>query len=497
MAEKMANSIGRELRYFEYKLRKKQQTSKKKKNKNDAGSGGQMAWSDAPTTDDFKFTPKSEELQKAMPGSKGEEELQIQVALAMSREEEQERARQSDSDKVRLEMALKESINDAKPPPQPSLLDMSLSAPKPATTPVPSLGSGNPFGGATNDPWGATPAPAATAPTFDPFAPQVQSSVSEQPIYATSTKGFTAQNQNDAWGVPQTTAPSAPVSQDPWGGAQTAFNPQPLATSAFPSTQSTDAWGNTAPATSLFGSQSQNAVPTTSLFDSQPQNAFTTTQNPFPTTQSTFPATQNAFPVSQSAFPSTQDAFSTPAPAQSAFPTSQNGAWGNSDPFLGTQPAKIDPFAELSANRPTQTIQDGFTTSTMLSAPPFDPLKEFDSLHIGAGNPEPAPVILSRDYGNGKSVSKDLFPLSGVLEPEPAAQSTQQNGFSTTVTAAPPKKETDLFLGENSSLVNLDSGWKTYQVPYCSKPLGSVTHNPFQQTGPTKSLNEMKQHPGF
>ncbi|XP_039250800.2 uncharacterized protein LOC120328398 [Styela clava] len=477
MAEKMANSIGRELRYFEYKLRKKQQTSKKKKNKHDGGPGGQLAWSDAPTSEDFKFTPKSEELQKAMPGSKGEEELQIQVALAMSREEEQERARRSESDKVRLEMALKESVVDSKPKPQPSLLDMSLSAPKPAASS--NLGAGNPFGGASNDPWGVAPVPvaAATAPTFDPFAPEPTA----EPIYAVSAKSASA--QNDAWGIPQTTA--APPPQDPWGGTQTAFTPQPTFTPqpAFTPQSAPTTTFSTPPATDAWGTP----IPATSLFDSQPstQNTFQTSPNPFP---------------AQNAFPTTQDAFSPSSTTQNAFST-QNGAWGNPDPFLGNQPAKIDPFAELSAQKSIQTQPDAFTMTSSAStftAPPFDPLKEFDSLHIGTGNIEPAPVILQHDYGNGNSVSQDLFPLGGVLEPV-SITPTQQNGFTATPLSvtAPPKKETDVFLGANSSLVNLDSGWKTYQVPYCTKPLGTVTQNPFQQTGPTRSLNEMKLNQGF
>ena len=67
MAEKLRDGISRELRYVEYKLRKRKSDNKKKKNSN-ASMG-----SSVPSI--------SEDYKEAVPSNHNEEDMQLQVLL--------------------------------------------------------------------------------------------------------------------------------------------------------------------------------------------------------------------------------------------------------------------------------------------------------------------------------------------------------------------------------------------------------------------------------
>lgn len=477
MADRVVSGIGRELRYFEYKFRKNRQKGKNKdKNEN---MSQDLAWADSSTSQSRDFEATSEEVRKAAPASTGEEQLQIQVALAMSREEEEERDRQSQSDKLRLELAIKESMQQEEVnrqtqqvKNQPSLLDLSLNAPKPSAPAQSNLfEQPMPNKVASNDPWGAT-AISAPANTFDPFA-QTQSTIGQASSGAVpQNNGFSS---GDTWGMPlHNTQQQTPP--DPWAVSQ----PEQVTASLD------DPWAATATMKQADPIQNRSWGGVTSL--TQPAVA------------------QGGAWVggNSSIAPTTSQvgAWGSPNGAASAAPYS---AWNSADQFeslvQSQQPQKTsyDPFSGVTTSNPLSQSSDVFGAnpstpasnpslsnnpfnaqgSDVFTAPPFDPLKDFDNLHIGSNEPEP--VLLTNDIAPGASVTKDLFPVKQAMEP-----TTAGNVLSGTANADPRSS----FLGENSSLVNLDSGWK-YQAPFSTKPLGSTAHNPFQQTGPTRSLNEM------
>lgn len=488
MVDKAVSGIGRELRYFEYKFRKNQQ-KKKKKDKNGNLTNQDLAWTDSTPSSDLQST--SEEVRKAAPSSSGEEALQIQVALAMSREEEQERDRQSESDRLRLELAIKESQDHAEyvkkadeVKSQPSLLDLSLSAPRPTGATSSQFPTQQAIPAAANDPWGSS---APSSVSFDPFTNQKPAVVQANappamPLHSTNITtadpwGMAAQTQI---GVSQQIT-TQPATQDPWGATPTAAVAAPTA----------NPWGNvTQPAAPGNIPQSNGWGAATAPVQQPAQSqmgAWGVMENP-----PSAPANrQNGAWGMQTSTPST---------------ISQSGAWGNPDPFLSlSQPQEApkptyDPFSGTSSVAQTQSpamysapatsnpSNAGFGSphgGDIFSAPPFDPLKDFDNLHIGSNELEP--VVLTNDLTPGASVAKDLFPATQTLQPNPAPQNI--NG-APVMQAASNSNPHSSFLGENSSLVNLDSGWR-YQAPYNTKPLGSSSHNPFQQTGPSRTLNEM------
>lgn len=191
MAEIAANirdGITREIRFVEYKLRKRQ-TDKHKKNKN---KNKHKQVEDTTSVRDFQSS-LSEDVAKAVPSSLGEEDLQLKVALAISKEEAEAAQKQAVSDKLRLEMALKESASAA---------EAATEKAKAAQTPSPTTS-------APKDPWAApssssweTPS-SASQNAFDPFAAPS----------ASTSNGFT----DDLWTAQPTSSSTAGVAQlDPW-----------------------------------------------------------------------------------------------------------------------------------------------------------------------------------------------------------------------------------------------------------------------------------------
>jgi len=75
MAKELRDGISRELRYMEYKLRKRHSDKNKEKKKVKQNQFGK----NYPTMDDYSSTEISEEIKSAMPSNVGEADLQLQV----------------------------------------------------------------------------------------------------------------------------------------------------------------------------------------------------------------------------------------------------------------------------------------------------------------------------------------------------------------------------------------------------------------------------------
>lgn len=228
MAEIAANirdGITREIRFVEYKLRKRQ-TDKHKKSKN---KNKHKQVEDTTAVRDFQSS-FSDDVAKAVPSSLGEEDLQLKVALAISKEEAEAAQKQAVSDKLRLEMALKESATAA---------EVVAEKVKTAQTPSPTTS-------APKDPWAAPSssssweAPsAAPQSSFDPFgAPS-----------ASASNGFT----DDLWTAQPTSSNTASTKQlDPWAQSSslrlTPPAPSPTKQTPSPSFDSTfDVFGDSKP----------------------------------------------------------------------------------------------------------------------------------------------------------------------------------------------------------------------------------------------------------
>uniref|UniRef100_H2YMM9 ENTH domain-containing protein n=1 Tax=Ciona savignyi TaxID=51511 RepID=H2YMM9_CIOSA len=203
MAEKLRDGIGRELRYMEYKFRKRrtdQQKVKKKVKENQYGKN-------YPTMSEFSSEQLSPDIAEAVPSNTGEEQLQLQVALAMSREDASEQEKAQQSDKIRLELALKESQKAAA---------------------VANTSPTHPVNGSV-DPWGQPAAKpqnnadlfgGSTTNGFESNAWEVPSSNSNNSLFQAAPP----QPANNTWVAPSTgllpPPMKSPVRQNsPWGAA--------------------------------------------------------------------------------------------------------------------------------------------------------------------------------------------------------------------------------------------------------------------------------------
>lgn len=197
-------------------------------------------------------------------------------------------------------------------------------------------------------------------------------------------------------------------------------------------------------------------------------------------------ANGNVDPWLKSSAPSASDAWqakrTTPVPTADPWqPPSSN-------------PAKHDPWAPLAdgafalpANRPSPV---GAITS------PASDLDEFDIITKRSNNSN---AVNNNLNNNGASLLDDLDPLSSSNTSSSASNSTPS---ATTTT----KKTPASFLGENSSLVNLDNLIK----PVSNVPgtgVGAPAYNPFGDSAPVQknlfqqnqpqvpSINQLKQSP--
>nr|CAB3243032.1 epsin-1-like [Phallusia mammillata] len=391
MAKELKDGISRELRYMEYKLRKKRSDKDKDKKKikhNQFGKG-------YPSMDEFSSSSVSTDMKQAMPSTVGEEDLQLQVALAVSREEAKEKERLEKNDKVKLEIAIKES----------STQQADKSTPQHQAKPM--------------DPWGGE-SPTVQAPknSFDPFSDM---GTAQQPSNGIDAWGTTnasnnvaAQPNGSQWSPPKNAALVLPPPQkvaakplDPWGPSSPTAVSKPQAPA--------DPWGGNL--------ESQSSSQT--AWDAQPQTA-----------------------------------------PQPSFPSTTGGSF--------------DAFA------PT-TSTSGFESNGS-----FDPLKEFDSLHISST--APPQNIPSFTPMVPTSTSDNFLQQSNGFD----ENDNQPDGPDVVTNKA------GAFLGENAALVNVENlvakpktatHYQTLSID-TSGALGSH-RNPFNQKGPSPSLNQMKGGPQF
>ncbi|XP_030380070.1 epsin-2 isoform X2 [Scaptodrosophila lebanonensis] len=408
--------------------------------------------------------PKSvSELEMVRPQTAGEEELQLQLAMAMSREEAEQEEAKRRSDDVRLQLALSQSEQDfkdqngrpiaapRKEEPQSHLLDLldiSLGATSISSPPLGAAG-----GAAIVDPW-ATPASRAASQLSDPWS-------------------GTSSPQVDPWHP--TVAPRTIMSAG-----------VPMGAGAAGTNGSNDAWGVRTHSPSVASGSS---------------------------TEGWLQTNGNA---NQNGGGARGEAWLTKTPAGAALaaaPVQQAAASNGSaaDPWLAEQqPAAAaatglaDPWAP-----PTQAA----ATAAAASAGPDDPWKGLETGAVKKQSPDydDFDLITNRNRSgelnnshasnnNNASLLDDMDPLStnytGSVHP------------STGATAKKPLKDPQLFLGENSALVNLDnlikpitpqsqSGTAPAYNPFSDTVMPPKT-NLFQQQQPAvPSINQLKQQAPF
>lgn len=289
----------------------------------------------------------------------------------------------------------------------------------------------------TTDPWGA-PLAAPENNVFDPFAETQKN----------SDLGFSG----NAWGNKEN--PSDPVYAVPFKLNNTA--PAPPAISA-PS----DPWSS-----SGFASNSSNAV-------NDPWNA--------PPASLTQPAQQSNQNVVLSSSSTQQQLTNDPwgSSQNSSALTAASDPWGGS-PII----------SQSNDVKPTNEGFDPFTAQAFTPSQNFDPLKEFDQLTI---NP-------SAVHSTTSVPSQDLF-SSEIMTPQSIEISQNPNLFPVAGDASyasDSNNKAGAFLGNNANLVNFDSliakPANTHQFITLNPTSSSVgaNKNPFDQKGPSLSLNQMK-----
>ncbi|CAK8680236.1 unnamed protein product [Clavelina lepadiformis] len=398
MTEKIRDGISRELRYMEYRLRKRRSERDKKKSKND-NTKNYPTMADQ----DENFSP---ELKEALPSTAGEEDLQLQVALAMSREEAAENEKSEMSDKIKLEMALKESAEVAAK----------------ATAKVTPSHSSSSTNNQKSDPWGG-PAPQNTQNSFDLFE-------TSDPPKSLVTNGF----ESNAWGSASATANANNSIQK----------------------QTADPWGN------------QNSAGMPGILP-PPAKSITKKVNPWGTSQ---PGQSNSDPWGTG-----------PSSASNDFGTTASDPWSSSTPAVNNMVNPVSSQNDVTFNA---FMQQNGTTTTPNNA--SDPFPNFSQMSI---QPQPTPAAYS---GQDWLASNVLTPHS-INEPQPTISDFNDNSINDAMT----KEKAGSFLGENASLVNIDSlvtkpptthPYITMNTP-TSGSIGA-NRNPFNQKGPSPSLNQLK-----
>ncbi|XP_062710549.1 epsin-1 isoform X6 [Aedes albopictus] len=421
------------------------------------GSDGSI---DGPTTRDARPPNWGEgeptgrpvsEIEFVRPQTVGEEELQLQLAMAMSREEAEQEEQKRRSDDVRLQLALSQSEQDFKHDTKPAdsalvdLLDISFGA---ASISSPSQ---QPGPSTSTDPWGL-PVAGGSRP---------QSLNIPEGAYAATT---------DPW-----SRTSSPPVVDPWLNSASALPPPTARPPVVAAGVGLDAW---APART----QSPSVTSGSSVEGWLQNGTGAGATAPVAGTNG------NVDPWLKTSAPSASDAWqpkrTTPVPTADPWqPPSSN-------------PAKQDPWAPMAdgafalpAHRPSPV---GAITS------PASDLDEFDIITKRSNNSN---AVNNNLNNNGLSLLDDLDPLSSSNTSSSASNSTPSAAATTT------KKTPASFLGENSSLVNLDNLIKPVTTAPGAGAPGAPAYNPFGDAAPVQknlfqqnqpqvpSINQLKQSP--
>lgn len=384
------------------------------------------------------------EIEFVRPQTVGEEELQLQLAMAMSREEAEQEEQKRRSDDVRLQLALSQSEQDFKKDTKPA--DSALVDLLDISFGAASISSPGqqPGPSSSADPWGLPVAGGSRPQTTDPWS-------------RTSSPPMADPWLNSASALPPSTskppllgAASGPL--DAWGPVRTQ---SPSVTSG----SSVEGWlqngTGAGPAAGLPGTNG-NVDPWLN---------------------------KSATPIA-SASDAWQPKRSTPVPTADPWQPSSNTA--KHDPWAPVA-GGIDGAFVLPANRPSPV---GAITS------PASDLDEFDIITKRSNNSN---AVNNNLNNNGGSLLDDLDPLS-------SSNTSSSASNSASAPSATTKKTPASFLGENSSLVNLDNLIKPVTATG-SSAVGAPTYNPFGESTPVQknlfhqnqpqvpSINQLKQSP--
>ncbi|XP_005190810.1 epsin-2 isoform X5 [Musca domestica] len=412
-------------------------------------------------------TKPTSELEMVRPQTAGEEELQLQLAMAMSREEAEQEEAKRRSDDVRLQLALSQSEQDFKnelhsrqnnqhpqlqqqqpkkqEEPQSHLLDLldiQLGATSISSPPL-----GLAAGGltTTTDPW-ITPARAASQMS-DPWT-------------------GTASPPVDPW-QPASTSRSTPLSAAHMGavggiGATLAMNSN--------GTNGAEAWGMRTQSPSVTsGSSTEGWLQTNGN-----SHAVAAAASVDPWLSSKPTAAANVASVDAWLTESNKPTVSATPPKTlvSDDPWAPKTNDGSADPWKSIENPTVKPSPDL----------DEFDIITHRNKTMADDLLTATNSQSNASN-------------NNANLLDDLDPLS--------TKNTSTVNASTGATSKRPLKDPQSFLGENSSLVNLDNLIKP-AVP--QNTTNAAAYNPFsdtvippktnlfqQQQPAVPSINQLKQ----
>lgn len=439
------------------------------------------------------------EIEFVRPQTVGEEELQLQLAMAMSREEAEQEEQKRRSDDVRLQLALSQSEQDFKKDHDPKagpqegssalvdLLDISFGAAS-ISSPAQQQPLAGPSGSAPIDPWGMPVAGGSRPTTSDPW-----SRTSSPPVV-------------DPWlNTASALPPAGPsTSKPPLLGAGVgleAWQPRTQSPSVA-SGSSVEGWlhnGGGAAAGMSNGTGATNG-------NVDPWLSKTTMAGVGATAPTTVPA----------ADPWQANKRTTPVPVVAA----------TADPWQPSSSAtKLDPWAPLSNNSASGSIGDlgaAFGGAVPPNRPspvgaitsPVSDLDEFDIITKRA-----ASTTSSSNNNNNHAASNNLNNnsslLLGDLDPLSSSGTTSSSPSMGATTAV--KKTPQSFLGENSSLVNLDNLIKPMPSgtgasgATASSTASAAAYNPFGDTGSAgppvqknlfhqnqpqvPSINQLKQSP--
>lgn len=385
------------------------------------------------------------EIEFVRPQTVGEEELQLQLAMAMSREEAEQEEQKRRSDDVRLQLALSQSEQDFKKD--------TVKPPESALVDLLDIS----FGAASI------------------------SSPSQQPGPSTST---------DPWGLP-VAGGSRPQTSDPWSRTSSPPVADPWLNSASALPPSTSkpplvggAMGGQLDAWAPVRTQSPSVTSGSSVEGWLQNGTGAGTSGTSGTNGNVDPWLNKSVTPSMPLTEGWQPKRSTPVPTADPWQPSSNIA--KQDPWAPVAGSADGAFM-LPANRPSPV---GAITS------PTSELDEFDIITKRSSNSN----AVNNNLNNGGSLLDDLDPLS-------SSNTSSSASNSASVPTMTTKKTPASFLGENSSLVNLDnlikpvstttsgaSGTTAYSNPFGDT--APVQKNLFQQNQPqVPSINQLKQSP--
>jgi len=410
MADKLMSGLGRELRYMEYKLRKKHSDWDKERKKMKQNQADKKY----PSMKEFSSSSLSADFTESIPSDQKEENLQIQVALAISKEEMETSKQQQELDRVRLEMAIKESENA-----------MAEAEAKIKSSQQP-----------PNDPWSSTSVQTSSAsPSFDPFGtsdwsdsiPKVETPAGVD-LWSKKSPQKKMPVKDDFSDLFSSSVSASQPTNDPWASSE-----------ALSSNQNS------------FNPFNDSIVTSNNQFGSNP-----TTTNQFQTSTSQFQTSNNQFQTSNNQFQTTTNQFQTSTNQLNAISTS------NQPDFFNQTPS-FDPLAEFDTLTINNSSQQPVSTTNQPIATGFPPMMEpflLEPVPISSQqptNPQPsteskADNFLHGNFNNLVNIDQLLPSKSAtnpymISKPSPNASNISRNPFR----HKPPAPSLNQMQGGNKS----------------------------------------------